>query len=76
MIKTVVCRFLGFMLGKAQCCSALGSNGTASPILFSNFNCIGNESSPQLCLHETAGQCRAEKYASVLCLATPAEEGE
>ncbi|XP_062609247.1 deleted in malignant brain tumors 1 protein-like [Saccostrea cucullata] len=71
---TVVCKALGFTLGKAQCCSAVGNNGTVNPILFSNFSCTGNEFNPFSCTYEKTGRCRSGKYASVLCLQTSTEE--
>ena len=75
MDATVVCRALGYVTGKSQCCSALGRIGTANPIMFSNFSCTGTEADPKLCPFVKSSTCRNGHYVSVLCLktATPKE---
>lgn len=67
---TVVCKALGYTAGLSQCCSALGTNGTAIQTLLTDVACTGTESSPQLCPFTKGGTCRSRKYASVLCLST------
>lgn len=74
---TVVCKALGYTAGLSQCCSALGTNGTAIQTLLTDVACTGTESSPQLCPFTKGGTCRSRKYASVLCLSTnTATEGD
>ncbi|XP_071095519.1 uncharacterized protein [Haliotis cracherodii] len=71
-----VCRSLGFVDGKALCCSAYGSkyvryswygNGPGSFLPNITMNCDGTKSDPMTCL--TPGTC-SNDYASVVCFNT------
>ncbi|XP_067665056.1 scavenger receptor cysteine-rich type 1 protein M130-like [Haliotis asinina] len=69
----VVCKSLGFVDGKALCCSAYGSkyvrysyygNGLGSFLPNTTMNCDGTQSDPMSCL--APGTC-SHDYASVVC---------
>lgn len=65
MSARVVCRELGFVEGKAICCSAYGK--TFDSILTGkSLKCSGSESSVSECLKDS--QCdQYDTYASVMC---------
>ncbi|XP_041375843.1 deleted in malignant brain tumors 1 protein-like [Gigantopelta aegis] len=60
----VVCRQLGFVDGRAQCCSAYGPVDT--PIDVTLSSCLGSEKDVFDCGY-SSGMCKAQTYASVFC---------
>lgn len=66
----VLCREMGYVDGKALCCSRLGetSSGRVSRQSFTNFHCIGNETNLINCTHRVdRDRCGSKKKASAIC---------
>ncbi|KAK6180370.1 hypothetical protein SNE40_012539 [Patella caerulea] len=62
----VMCRELGFLTGKALCCSAFSDNQIFIGV--SNVSCSGSESKLEDCRMESvAPTCSSNQYASVVC---------
>ena len=67
----VVCRQLGFVDGRAQCCSAYGHSEI--PIGVTMQPCLGYEKDVFDCGY-TSGMCSTQTYASVFCSNTTLTE--
>ncbi|KAK3097126.1 hypothetical protein FSP39_006614 [Pinctada imbricata] len=62
----VTCRSLGYVDGKAQCCSALGTWVTNRPIGITNVTCTGEERQLKHCNLQN-GECGTNHYVTVVC---------
>lgn len=61
----VVCKEIGYLYGKAQCCSAIGAIAADSTMV-TDLQCTGSESNIDACPSKT-GSCSSGKTASVYC---------
>lgn len=67
----VTCQQLGFVDGRAECCSTLGNIDSHANSIVKNFNCTGKEKLLQNCSFTThAWESCYEAAASVICYDT------
>jgi deleted-in-malignant-brain-tumors protein 1 len=62
----VACLSMGYIDGRAQCCSAQGTWLTSRPIGITDVSCTGKEKGFNDCPH-VEGACQSSHYVSVAC---------
>ena len=62
----VVCRSMGFIRGKAQCCNAVGSRLRMEGSV-NSVTCTGSETDINKCTMSMEGSCSTGQYAYVHC---------